>query len=87
MKDNKWGVLNFDQNIVIPFIYNSIRYKNGFLANNKYYIDKEGLYTEQYIEEEYIEECYDDDYNEVGCGAGYSCDNCPNTGCPANPIN
>lgn len=87
LKDNKWGVLNFDQNIVIPFIYNSIQYKNGFLANNKYYIDKEGLYKEQYIEEEYIEEYYDDDYNEVGCGAGYSCDNCPNAGCPAHPIN
>lgn len=29
----------------------------------------------------------EDDYRESGCGEGYSCNNCPNYGCPANERN
>ena len=37
--------------------------------------------------DDYDDYCDYDDYADGGCGEGFSCDECGNLGCPANPMN
>jgi hypothetical protein len=66
--------------------------KHVIMEENDDFGDYEGHsnYHDDYDEYDgdYYGSDYQDDWgSDGGCGEGYSCDECPNAGCPAHPLN